>query len=271
MKKQAHPHYTYFDNEHVRNRVIQYTHSTKKEHLVFVPNWRAEERHWTRFIRTISADYKVTYFESREKSATDYQSSHLDLSVDSMATDLANFLNQIEGPYHLVGTSIGATTIIKSWDRIKHPPMTLTLMCPVMKVRMPAYFKLLPLMTEGRIKRSIPILRFLMNNSKKLKNMGRNLKRIFDEENVQEILVMKTSVEHIMKMEMQLSEIKDINCPSLVFYTENDKIHNKQEARAVANAIPTAKSVAFDSFRAVHKEHSAKTILRWLHQLPKAS
>jgi alpha-beta hydrolase superfamily lysophospholipase len=263
--------FTYFDNQSVRNRIIHYTQEQPKERLIFVPNWRAEERHWMKFVKVMSERYRITYFESREKSFTDYQSDQLDLTVDSMATDLVNFLNQIDEPYHLVGTSIGASTIIKAWDRIQTSPRSLTLMCPIMTVRMPAYFKLLPLMTENRIKRTIPVLRFLMNNSKKLRSVGKNLKQAFDEENVEEILVMKTSVQHIMNMKLRLSEVKDIDCPSLVFYTKKDRLHSHKEANAVATAIPQAKTVAFDSFRAVHKEESAHTILSWLDQLAMAS
>ncbi|MEM1327124.1 MAG: hypothetical protein AAGI23_14275 [Bacteroidota bacterium] len=74
-----------------------------------------------------------------------------------------------------------------------------------------------------------------------------------------------------MLEKVQLSEVQNIDCPSLVFYTHKDRIHSYKEANAVATAIPSAKMVAFDSFRAVHKEHSAHTVMNWLEELPMAS
>ena len=63
----------FFQNGEVGNRVIRFQTRHEVEDLVFVPNWRAEIQQWTPFIEKLSENHSVEYFESREKSGTQYK------------------------------------------------------------------------------------------------------------------------------------------------------------------------------------------------------
>lgn len=75
---------------------------------------------------------------------------------------------------------------------------------------------------------------------------------------------MRASVQEILKMRVRLDEVRTIDTPCLIIYTEDDHIHLKQEALTIADVMPTpVKTASFADFRAVHEPRCAEAVLNW--------
>lgn len=216
----------YFNNGEVDNLVTLFSSNMKKDRLVFVPNWKAKRKHWNDFAAELSQDYQLEYFESREKTSARIRGDQMDFTVEQMGLDLANYLNKFSSPYHLVGTSIGACSIIKAWDQIKQKPKSLTLICPVVKLKLPIYFRLFPYIPEKFLIAFTPLIYKALAKTKKMKGVSRSLYHAFQEKDFREFQIMRASVRDILKMRIKLEEIRRIKVSSLIIYAEKDRIHS---------------------------------------------
>ena len=266
MKTNLHWQKSYFNNATVENRILSLKPKMGGERLVFVPNWRAKEKHWYNFIAQLAAHYKVDYFESREKVTTRFKEEKLEFTIEKMGEDLANYLNQIQEPYRLIGVSIGANSIIKAWKQLKKPPQSLVLICPILDLKMPFYFRFFKYIPNQTVRFLRPAIFFSLKNSKQLRNVSKGLYKAFKDENLTELLLVKASIQDLLKMRMCISEVKQINCPSFIIGTKNDRIHFSRDASAISKNIPVLERYeTFDNFRAIHEQACADTILKWYH------
>ena len=253
----------FFDNGSVENRILHFQKDPPKEKLVFVPNWRAEERHWLAFVETLTDHYDIVYFESREKDETKFKSETIDFSIEQMGRDLANYLNSLNEPYHLIAVSIGTCALIKSIDYLNIKPLSLTLICPVLNLNLPKYFHLFPFISEGMVKSVAPLIFRLLRHSKQMNRVAKMLQNFFENKDLKALKLLKASAQGLLMAQIELSEVQYIDCPCLVVFTENDLIHQKEQAKAIAQAIPKAALFSTLNFKATHQPGCAKVILKW--------
>ncbi len=255
----------FFQNGEVGNRVIRFQKNLEAEEMVFVPNWRANIQQWTPFIETLSQNHSVEYFESREKAGTQYKTDDISFDIETLATDLVNYLNQKTEDYHLIGASLGATTIIKAWKKLRRKPKSLTLICPFLQLKLPTYLQLLPLLGPGIVSKTAPLAYRLLKNTNQLQSLSKVLRKDLENGSTQKLLRLKASVESLIDINLDINEIKEIDCPSFILYALNDKKHIAAEAEAIQQAIAGAQSLAFEDFNKVQEEEGALAIETWMN------
>jgi|GEM_PF-2429057 len=255
----------FFQNGEVGNRVVRFQKNPEAEEMVFVPNWRAKIEQWTPFIETLSQNHSVEYFESREKSGTQYKADDIAFDIETLAADLANYLNKKTEEYHLIGASLGATTIIKAWKQLKRKPKSLTLICPFLQLKMPTYLQLLPLLGSGIVSKAAPLAYRLLKNTNQLQSLSKVLRKDLENGSTQKLLRLKASVESLIDISLDIKEIEEIRCPSFILYALNDKKHLAKEAEAIQSAISGAKSLAFEDFSQVQEQEGALAIEKWMN------
>lgn len=255
----------FFQNGEVGNRVVRFQNKPGAEEVVFIPDWRAKIQEWTPFIEQLSKNQSVEYFESREKSGTQYKADEISFDIDTLANDLANYLNQKEEDYHLIGASLGATTIIKAWKKLTRKPKSLTLICPFLQLKMPTYLQLLPLFGSGIVSKAAPLAYRLLKNTAPLQSLSKVLRKDLENGSTQKLLRLKASVEALININLDISEIESINCPSFILYALNDHKHLAEEAEAIQSAISGAKSIAFEDFNKVREQEGALAIEAWMN------
>ena len=254
----------YFDNETVENQVTLFNHVKNGEKLIFVPDWFAKKKQWIEFVLTLNRHFSVQYFESREKGWTRYKTDNPRFTVEEMGKDLANYLNQLDEPYHLVGASIGASSIISAWDQLQRKPQSVTLMCPVIKLRVPFYTKILTYLPSSLFMSLVPLLRQLANRTSRLKPIAETLNKILHKKRYQDLYALKSSLRDLMKMNLQPKAIQRIDRPCLVVQTFNDPLHLCGDAEMVAEQIAEAKRIDFPNFKAIHGLECAREVLKWM-------
>lgn len=257
----------YFANGEVNNRVVSFAGPAGAPLLVFVANWRAKLKHWQSFIEVLQQKYRVLYFETREKETTQYRTDAPDLSVKAMSGDLISFLNQVESPYILVGVSLGTSVILRTWSKLIRKPESLALLCPVLKVRMPVYFRVFPLIDIKTFTRYAPLVYRLLSLSPRLKSVRTTLYRAMTEKNFTEIAVMKASVQQLLQMPDPL-ECSDCQPAgrTLVVRSLEDPIHTTADADRVMAGLGVQESFNCPNFRAVHAAETAERLLPFLRQ-----
>ena len=257
-------HVFYIDQGKVANRVMHLRHPQNRERVIFVPNWIAKPKHWREFVLTLYPHYSVIYFETREKRHTKYKAEKLAFTVEQMGQDLAAYLNQLKGSYHLVGASVGATSIIKAWKHILTPPQTLTLICPILQLKLPWHTRIFPHVPQGVIRSIGPLFHKLATYSPMLKPVSRSLYQAFQQKDLREMKVLKASIKDLLKMEVGMDEVRQIQCPTLVMRAVEDKMHMAADVDRIVDCLSANVSLDFPSFRAVHGKESAEAIVAWL-------
>lgn len=255
----------FFQNGEVGNRIVRFQKNPEAEEMVFVPNWRAKIEQWKPFIETLSQNHSVEYFESREKCGTQYKADDISFDIETLATDLANYLNQKTEDYHLIGASLGATTIIKAWKNLRRKPKSLTLICPFLQLKMPTYLQLLPLLGSGIVSKAAPLAYRLLKNTNQLQSLSQVLRKDLENGSTQKLLRLKASVESLIDISLDINEIKEIDCPSFILYALNDKKHQAAEAEAIQRAITGAQALAFEDFNKVREQEGALAIEAWMN------
>ena len=254
----------YFQNRNIANRVICLDHPQPAERIIFVPNWIAKPKHWIEFLKALHTNYTVIYFESREKRHTQYNARSLDFTLEQMGKDLANYLNQLKGSYHLVGASVGASSILKAWKYLDNPPKTLTLMCPLLQLQLPWHARLFPYVPGRIIRGIVPVFHKLTTYSERLKPLSRSLYQVSKEKNVQELQVLQASVKALLRMQIDPQEVQRIQQPSLVMRAIYDPIHQPQDVDQIAQLLRAEKAQDFPRFKSVYGWESAAAIVNWL-------
>lgn len=256
----------YFSNGEVNNRVVAFPGPDQQAPLiVFVANWRAKLRHWRSFIEVLQQKYRILYFETREKEATQYLTETPDLSVKAMVGDLGNFLNRIERPYHLMAVSVGTSLIMRAWQGLQQKPKSLVLLCPVLKVRMPAYFRIFPFINIDTFTRYAPLVYRLMSVSPSLKSVRTTLHRAMTEQNFTALAVMKASVQHLLQMPNPLAAGKwQPAGRTLVVRSLQDPIHTQGDADKVMDGLGIKDCFSCPDFRSVHAAETAERLLPFL-------
>ncbi|SEQ44733.1 alpha/beta fold hydrolase [Neolewinella agarilytica] len=257
----------YFANGEVNNRVVSFPGPAGAPLLVFVANWRAKLKHWKSFIKVLQQKHRVLYFETREKEATQYRTEAPDLSVTAMAEDLTRFLNLVERPYHLLGVSVGTSVILRSWAKLTNKPESLILLCPVLKVKMPAYFRVFPFIDIKTFTRYAPLLYRLLCVSPRLKSVQKTLRRAMTEKDFTEIAVMKASVQQLLTMPDPLA---CSNCRptgrTLIVRSLQDPLHSAADADRVMQGIGATDAFSCPDFRSVHAAETAERLLPFLRR-----
>jgi len=254
----------FFNNGEVENRILRFPGPTAAPTLVFVPNWRAKAKHWRPFVEVLRQSYTVLYFETREKTATCYRSVAPDLSVKAMAADLASFINSLDGPYHLAGASVGTSTILRAWPSLRQKPLSLALLCPVLKVKMPVYFRVFPWIRIEAFTRVAPLVYQLMRTSPRLKSVRTTLHRAMTERDFSEIARMKASVEALQAMPDPLSFCGEPTTETLIVRCPEDRLHDCADATRISKRFATTETAIRPNFRAVHERETAIRLLRFL-------
>jgi len=259
----------YFDNGTVHNRVTvhpkQAADGVEYPPIVFAPNWNAEARHWCKFVQQLSRFTEVYYFESREKAGTRYTTDRVDYSVSAMGRDLAGFLNQFERPYFLVTVSLNTVALFKGWRELRHKPLAQVLVCPVIRLQLPWYCHLFPLVSENLVTTFRPLVFRMLQLSPRTNKLAGNLQAAFRDENLRDILRLKASVEALRRIRTDLrQEVSPIRLPSFILATEQDRIHRKQDAVRVAQATNADDFQVVRGFKSTQQPETAERILRWL-------
>ena len=130
---------------------------------------------------------------------------------------------------------------------------------------MPTYLQLLPLLGSGIVSKAAPLAYRLLKHTNPLQSLSKVLRKDLENGSTQKLLRLKASVESLISINLDINEIKEIDCPSFILYALNDKKHMAAEAEAIQQAIAGAQSLAFEDFSKVQEQEGALAIEAWMN------
>ena len=98
-----------------------------------------------------------------------------------------------------------------------------------------------------------------------MQSLSKVLRKDLENGRTEKLLRLKASVEALININLDISEIESIDCPSFILYALNDNKHLAEEAEAIQSAISGAKSLAFEDFNKVREQEGALAIEAWMN------
>ncbi|MEL7508176.1 MAG: alpha/beta hydrolase [Cyanobacteria bacterium J06554_1] len=243
-----------------------------KRLIVFFPGWLSTEKTWRYFLPELSKDFRIEYFESREKPSA-LPSKIKCQTFKAHGDDAVSFLNSLGGtPYYVVGASIGASVYLSIVDRLEKKPDGQILISP--GARSPA----------AKVSGPLAVLfEFLRRSPGWLLYCLRPLflaiiKRLAAEKDeyqataaIQSLAAanlarVTASARQLLKFELDLNAISKISVPTLIIAASHDSAHNIQDAQRIDDCLPNSNLRFFETFTHTHSSICARKILDWIER-----
>jgi len=133
--------------EDVSLQVITFTPQTPNNNpaVIFVAGWVSLIQGWGKVLKELTKDFKVYYVETREKKSSE-ASKTAKMDVDSIGRDitqLVTYFNLNDEEFIMLGSSLGATSIIDGYQHLKKHPRAIVLIGPNGIFKIPRYGRVL--------------------------------------------------------------------------------------------------------------------------------
>jgi len=254
--------------ENVQLRCIRLTPEQPKtdQQIVFVPGWISEFDSWRYFLPELADYAEVLYIETREKR-TSIASDEVDFSIKTIQSDLLEIIDNsdlIKDGFTLCGSSMGATVLMETLEKLKRQPEKLILIIPNSSFNIPSsivLLKIIPIPLFTIVRRLVKwfVLRFKVNPDD-VDHSDAFVAQITRAN----MYKLKKSALDFAKYEMDWAILGRFNVPTLVIGARKDNLHQKDGIRKIAEAIPGSTFQDLKDFTATHSSKSARLIVNWL-------
>lgn len=127
--------------ENVSLRLITFTPKTETTYppIVFIPGWISMIAGWKEVLLEMTKDFKIHYLETREKISSQVNGTN-DFSVEAIGRDISSLIKILKlrsNDFILLGSSLGATSIMDCVINLEVDPKCLVLIGPNAEFRVP--------------------------------------------------------------------------------------------------------------------------------------
>jgi len=226
--------------------------------IIFVAGWVSVVEGWADFIKGASKNHEVFYLETREKRSARINSEKLvpdDFSIYQMALDITNVIKKLpvkESQAMLIGSSLGATSILEAMKSYDLNPLGAFLIGPNSDFKVPVFLKpvaYLPSCFFQIVK--YPILWYLQLFRVDAKNEPEQIRRYKDTVLKAHPKRIKLSAISLLKYQVWLS-IEGIKAPVGLAFAPTDKLHASENILQMEKLIPNASLFECPSNKHMH-------------------
>ncbi|MFK8184864.1 MAG: alpha/beta fold hydrolase [Phormidesmis sp.] len=251
--------------------------------IVFFPGWLSAESTWRYVLPELSKDFRVDYFESREKpSAQPGQRASARRKSNKIGCqtfqahgdDALHYLNSLgEKDYYVVAASVGASVYLSIVDKLNKKPegqilISPSVCSPTSKVSGPLamLFEVLQRSPTWMLYFLRPIFLAVIRGLATDKDAyqvtaavqslaAANLSRV------------TASARQLLSFELDLAAISKVAVPTLTIAASQDNAHNIQDAKSIHHCFSNSSLFFFDTFTHTHSSLCARKILGWIHEM----
>lgn len=253
-------------DENVQIKVYFFRPESKKgsQTLFFIPGWTSTIYSWRYFLPKVTKIHPVIYIETREKRSSKVPNK-CSYSVSKISNDIVTLVSSLvtdDESFSLIGSSLGATTILEALTNSNLSPLSISLILPNQHFDVPSYAYLLnqiPNSFFGIIKKVIKwyMLRFKISRDDTVHQISflRSLNKVDGSKLVKSALAFK-------RYQMDKGAVSKITIRALIIGASKDPLHNHNDIVELSRIIPNCEFVDLESF---HKSHSSIAADRILH------
>ncbi|MEL6161057.1 MAG: alpha/beta hydrolase [Cyanobacteria bacterium J06627_32] len=244
-----------------------------KRLIVFFPGWLSTEATWRYVLPELSKNFRVEYFESREKPSSLPNRIRCQ-TFQAHGDDAVSFLNSLgDTPYYVVSASIGASVYLSIVDRLEKKPDGQILISP--GARSPAdkvsgplaiLFAVLRRSPSWHLYFLRPIFLAIIKHLAAEKDEYQATAAIqsFATANLVRVTA---SARQLLKFELDLNAISKVAVPMLIIAARHDSAHNIQDVKSIDNCLPNSSLYFFDTFTHTYSSICARKILDWIDEV----
>lgn len=252
-------------------RCIRFTPALRQSPItiVFVPGWTSLLNSWRYFLPILTSTFPLIYIETHEKP-TSILTPPYDLSVSAISDDIVRLIDYFDVPDHryaLVGSSLGATTILEAAPHLPRYPLCLALILPNAYFPVPLYTPLLRVIPSALLpplKRLVQwaVLRFKIDPE----DPGHQ-EQFIAAVTAADTTKLKLSALAIHRYRLDLSRLSAISYPSLVVGASKDRIHVQSAILDVAKALSASEYHDLSTFTASHGTAAAHLVVSYINRI----
>jgi pimeloyl-ACP methyl ester carboxylesterase len=253
-------------------RVITFSPSVTANNpqVVFVPGWISLIQGWKCALLEMSRDFTIHYVETREKISAEV-SPQARFRVEDFAQDIAGIVDYFQLPergYILLGSSLGATTIVDSYRFLPRQPLCLALICINAIFFIPKFWQNVVQLFPPRLYLGIkPVIKWYLRNFRldvasdaaQYAKYCRNL-------DAADPWKLKKAALAFIRYSIW-DRLPEVNVPALVVGASKDELHNLEDIRHIARQLPCSTFVDLETNSQTHSAAMVFELRKYIESL----
>jgi pimeloyl-ACP methyl ester carboxylesterase len=253
-------------------RVITFSPAvvTNNPQVVFIPGWISLIHGWQSALLEMSRDFTIHYVETREKISADVDLKN-QFRVEDFAQDIAGIVDYFQLPergYILLGSSLGATTIIDSYRFLPRQPLCLVLICINAIFYIPKFWQNVVWFFPPRLYLGIkPVIKWYLRNFRLdvASDAAQYTKYCRNLDAADPWKLKKAALAFIHYAIWD--RLPEIEVPSLIFGASKDELHNLADIRHIAHQLPHSTFVDLETNSQTHSAAMVIELRKYIKSL----
>jgi pimeloyl-ACP methyl ester carboxylesterase len=253
-------------------RVITFSPAvvTNNPQVVFIPGWISLIHGWQSALLEMSRDFTIHYVETREKISADVDLKNR-FRVEDFAQDIAGIVDYFQLPergYILLGSSLGATTIVDSYRFLPRQPLCLVLICINAIFYIPKFWQNVVRLFPPRLYLGIkPVIKWYLRNFRLdvASDAAQYTKYCRNLDAADPWKLKKAALAFIHYAIWD--RLPEIEVPSLIFGASKDELHNLADIRHIAHQLPHSTFVDLETNSQTHSAAMVIELRKYIKSL----
>ena len=229
--------------------------------IFIIPGWISIVEGWKTLLSDFTRDHTVIYMETREKSSSKI-SRYSDLSVEKIGEDISVVIKKkylSESDYILLGSSLGATSIIEGYHLIGSRPKCLIMIGPNAEFGFTFLAKtIIRVCPVFLYKFALPFIKWYMKkNYLDVRADPEQYENYSDLLNYIEPRRVKRSALAFFDYKVW-QRLSDIDCPALILGGSNDVMHNPHNIELMVKKIKDVRYIDLEINSRTHGQEAIK-------------
>jgi pimeloyl-ACP methyl ester carboxylesterase len=253
-------------------RVITFSPAvvTNNPQVVFIPGWISLIHGWQSALLEMSRDFTIHYVETREKISAEVNLKTR-FRVEDFAQDIAGIVDYFQLPergYILLGSSLGATTIVDSYRFLPRQPLCLVLICINAIFYIPKFWQNVVRLFPPRLYLGIkPVIKWYLRNFRLdvASDAAQYTKYCRNLDAADPWKLKKAALAFIHYAIWD--RLPEIEVPSLIFGASKDELHNLADIRHIAHQLPHSTFVDLETNSQTHSAAMVIELRKYIKSL----
>ena len=255
-------------SENVLLKLITFTPSLINNNpaVVFIPGWISMIKGWQEVLKEMTKDFTVYYLETREKISSQIK-ENADYSVEEIGNDIIRLIEILKlqnRKYILLGSSLGATSILNCCKDLQVKPFSLILISPNAEFRIPPWGVLVIKLFYPPLYNFIkPYLKWY------IKTFRMNVKHDYEQyEKYSSVLnfadpwKLKKAALSVYKYSVW-NLLDKIEYPTLILGGSKDKLHEPENLKRIVSSMKKATYVDMGTNKGTHSKEVVYEIRKY--------
>lgn len=246
--------------------------------IFLIPGFITVFQSWHRVIKLLAPEFRILYFESREKVSSKLPSRKMKrkITFDRMARDIKEVIEQMgleEKKYITFCSSTGGTILIKALSNGWIHPDGAVMVGPMVEFRVSLFLKVASIVLPNILLQTVlfPVAKFYLKNvyvdAEKEPEQVEKYMRAFEEADLYKTKPIFRKMRHYSIWDLP----EKVETKTLLVGASVDEMHSTEDCKRVHQLMPNSQYIDLGSNKATHSEPVVEALKGFLHDLDNGS